>query len=106
LRVLLDESLPRGLSRLLTGHEIVTVSELGWAGTKNGELLDRASESFDAFLTIDTNLPYQQALERFSISVVLLRARSNRLADLEPLVPEVLACLAEIQPGQLRTVGA
>jgi hypothetical protein len=106
LRVLLDESLPRGLARLLSGHELVTVAEEGWAGMKNGELLMRAGESFDAFITIDANLPYQQTLERFSIGVVLLRAPSNRLADLEPLVPEILTSLDGLEPGELRKVGA
>jgi len=106
LRVLLDESLPRGLAGLLTDHDVVTVVDQGWAGMKNGELLSRASEGFEAFVTINANLPYQQALERFPIGVVLLRARSNRLADLEPLVPALLASLTEIGPGELRTVSA
>ena len=106
LRVLLDESLPRGLARLLAGHDAVTVVEQGWAGMTNGELLRRASQEFDDFLTIDASLPYQQALERFPIGVVLLGAKSNRLADLESLVPAVLSSLTEIGPGELRRVSA
>ena len=106
MRVLLDESLPRGLARLLSDHDVVTVPEAGWAGLQNGELLERASESYDAFITIDANLPYQQVLERFAVGVVLLKAPSNRLADLEPLVQKVLACLDGIEPGELRRVGA
>ncbi len=106
MRVLLDESLPRGLARLLSDHEVTTVSEAGWAGLQNGELLERASESYEAFVTIDANLPYQQVLERFVIGVVLLKAPSNRLADLEHLVPEILARLDGIEPGELRRVGA
>jgi hypothetical protein len=106
LRVLLDESLPRGLAKLLSNHDVVTVPEAGWAGLQNGELLERASESYDAFVTIDVNLPYQQVLERFAIGVVLLKAPSNRLAALEPLVPEILDRLDGIEPGQLRRVGA
>ena len=106
MRVLLDESLPRGLAKLLSDHDVVTVPEAGWAGLQNGELLERASESYDAFITIDANLPYQQVLKRFAIGVVLLKAPSNRLADLEPLVPEILARLDGIEPGQLRRVGA
>ena len=106
MRVLLDESLPRGLATLLGDHDVVTVAEQGWAGMKNGELLDRASESFDAFVTIDANLPYQQVLERFSIGIVLLAAASNRLADLEPLVPDILSSLTGIEHGELRRVSA
>jgi len=106
LRVLLDESLPRGLAVLIAGHDVSTVVEMGWSGMQNGQLLERASEEFDVFVTIDANLPYQQVLERFSIGVVLLRAPSNRLADLEPLVPDLLTSLDGIEPGVLRTVGA
>jgi len=73
---------------------------------QNGELLEKASESYDAFVTIDANLPYQQVLERFAIGVVLRKAPSSRLADLEPLVPEILACLDGIKPGEQRRVGA
>jgi hypothetical protein len=73
------------LFHLLSDHHVTTVAEAGWAGMKNGELLERATENFDVFVTIDANLPYQQALERFRIGVVLLRAPSNRLADLESL---------------------
>lgn len=106
MRVLLDESLPRSLARLLSDHHVTTVAEAGWGGMKNGELLERATENFDVFVTIDANLPYQQALERFRIGVVLLRAPSNRLADLESLVPDILAQLDSIEPGELRRIGA
>ena len=106
MRVLLDESLPRGLAALIAGHDVSTVVEMGWSGMQNGQLLEQASEEFDAFVTIDANLPYQQVLGRFSIGVVLLRAPSNRLADLERLVPDLLASLDGIEPGVLRTVGA
>ncbi len=106
MRVLLDESLPRGLAPLIAGHDVSTVVEMGWSGMQNGQLLARASEGFDAFVTIDANLPYQQVLERFFIGVVLLRAPSNRLADLEPLVPDLLASLDGIESGELRIVGA
>lgn len=65
MRVLLDESLPRGLAALIAGHDVSTVVEMGWSGMENGQLLERASEEFDAFVTIDANLPYQQGLKRF-----------------------------------------
>jgi hypothetical protein len=53
MRVLLDECVPRGLRRELPGHEVKTVAEAGWAGVKNGELLQLAARQFDLFLTID-----------------------------------------------------
>jgi hypothetical protein len=106
VHVLLDESLPRGLAPLIAGHGVSTVVEMGWGGMQNGQLLEQASEEFDAFVTIDANLPYQQVLERFSSGVVLVRAPSNRLADRKFLVPDLLASQDGIEPGELRIVGA
>ena len=52
-------------------------------------------------ITTDRNLPYQQKLSRYSLSVIILIAHTNRLEDLLPLVPEVLNELDSIQPGEL-----
>ena len=43
MRILLDESLPRPLARLLPGHEVRTVAQMGWSGTRNGPLLALAA---------------------------------------------------------------
>jgi len=48
VRILLDESLPRTLTRHFSGVVVETVFDRGWSGVKNGELLRRAAESFDA----------------------------------------------------------
>ena len=105
MRVLLDECLPRKLQRDLAGHDARTVPEMGWASKENGDLLGLAAGHFDVFLTVDRNLSYQQDMGRFNIAVVVLVARGNRLADLRPLMPQVLEVLAEIRPGQLLRVG-
>lgn len=105
MRVLLDECLPRRLKRLLVGHEVSTVPEAGWAGKKNGELVRLASGRFDAFITIDRNLVYQQNLSGVSFGVVVLSARSNRVSDIEPLVPQILDVLGSLGPSQLVRVG-
>jgi len=105
MRVLLDECLPRRLKKSLVGHEVQTVPEAGWAGKKNGELLSLLAGKFEAFITIDKNLVYQQNLERVPCAVIVLSARSNRLADLEPLVPQVLEALKSVKTGQLVRVG-
>ncbi len=60
MRVLLDECVPRKLRREFPGHEVRTVTEMGWGGTRNGALLRRAAGEFDLLLTVDTNLEYQQ----------------------------------------------
>ena len=60
MRILLDESLPRRLLGELTGHSVSTVTDEGWSGLENGDLLRAAVGQFDAFLTADQNLEYQQ----------------------------------------------
>ncbi len=106
MKLLLDESLPRGLRSHFTDHEVATVPARGWSVLSNGELLDLARGEFDVFLTADQNLQYQQSLENRGISVVVLAARTNRLQDLLPLVPRVLAALEGIRPGQVVRVAA
>jgi predicted nuclease of predicted toxin-antitoxin system len=106
MRLLLDECVPRRLGRLLEPHEVQTVPRAGWSGFKNGELLARAAESFDVFVTVDQGIKYQQNLVNHDICVVALAARSNDIRDLEPLVPKLLAALDEAQPRQVLRVAA
>ena len=93
MRVLLDECLPRRLKRELVGHDARTAPEMGWASKRNGELLALAVGQFEVFLTADRNLSYQQDLSAFEIAIVVLVARSNRLEDLRPLMPQLLEVL-------------
>jgi hypothetical protein len=99
LRILLDECVDWRLSRDVIGHDVKTARQMGWATIKNGELLALAAQQFDAFVTVDRNLSFQQNLAVFPISVLVLRARTNRLADLRPLIPALLAALDSLKPG-------
>jgi len=99
MRLLLDESLPRKLKARLAPHEVRTVPEMGWAGKTNGELLRLAEQEFEVFLTADQKLPNQQNLSTFRIAVVVFAAVSNRLRDIEPLVPKALEILDGLQLG-------
>jgi hypothetical protein len=102
----LDECVDRRLAADIRGHDVKTVPEVGWAALTNGELLVRAEGAFDAFVTVDRNLPFQQRLSQFGIAVVVLRARSNRLADLRVLIPELLVALPGAKRGEVTWVGA
>ena len=106
MRVLLDECLPRRLRSELVGHEVTTVQEAGWAGKSNGTLLALIAGRFDAFITVDQNLPAQQQMAELSFCVVVLRARSNQLSDLRPLVPEMLKDMVSLRPGAVVIVSA
>jgi hypothetical protein len=101
MRVLLDECVPRRLKSELAGHVVLTVTERGWSGVKNGKLLALAEDEFDAFLTVDQNLKYQQNLGVFQLGVVLIAARNNRLRTLLPLMPRVREALESIEAGEL-----
>ena len=106
MRLLLDECVPRRLRRELSGHEVRTVPEMGWAAKENGELLQLASNLlFDVFITVDQRLSYQQDVTRSSIAVVVLVAKRNKIEFLLPLVPELRRVLREIQPGKVYRVG-
>ena len=77
MRLLLDECVPKRLKRELPGHDARTVQDLGWAGIKNGALLKLANGQFDALLTVDQGIEYQQNLSGLSISVVVMMAPST-----------------------------
>jgi len=69
MRLLLDECVPRPLKRELTGHQVSTVVEMGWSNKRNGELLTLVrAEGFDAFLTVDQNLTFQQNLQAAGVA--------------------------------------
>jgi hypothetical protein len=105
VRVLLDEQLPRQLARALTGHEVRTVQQAGWAGLGNGQLLRQAADSgFDVFVTADQNLQFQQNIARSPLRVIVLVAPSNTLEDLLPLVADILQAIDDVQPGQVHRV--
>jgi len=78
---------------------------MGWASQENGALLALASGKFEVFITTDQRLSYQQAVSKFSIGVIVLMAKRNKLKFLQPLVPELLRALMEVRPGEVRRVG-
>ena len=104
--MLLDECVLRKLRCELPGHDVKTVAEMRWAGTKNGVLLRRAASEFDVLLTVDQGIPYQQNLEALSLALIIVKAPSNDIKDLRPKMSEVLRVLATIQPGQVVQVDA
>ena len=101
MRILLDECLPSPLGRKILGHTVTTVQEAGWAGRSNGELLSLIAGHYDVFVTVDRNLMFQQRIANLTFGVVVLHGQSNRLSDLEPLVPPLLAKLQAIRAGQI-----
>jgi hypothetical protein len=106
VRILLDESPPRPLSRLLLGHTVSTVTREGWTSLSNGALLRQAATRVDVMLTADQNIEFQQNLTTLPLAVVVLVAESNRLESLEPLVPALLDPLRNVKPRTFLRVSA
>ncbi|WP_299289167.1 DUF5615 family PIN-like protein [uncultured Mucilaginibacter sp.] len=90
MRLLLDENLPKLLKFDFSDHEIFTVREMQWNGIKNGELLKlMVANSFDALLTFDKNLRYQQNFSKYTLTVFVLTAPINQYAALTKLTPKI-----------------
>ena len=75
MRLLLDECVPARLRRSLPSHQVSTVVQEGWSGVKNGKLLALAATGFDAFITVDKNLSYQQNTSNLPVAVLVLDPR-------------------------------
>ena len=106
MKVLLDEYVDWRLARDIVGHDVKTARQMGWTTINNGELLALAANHFDVFVTVDRNLSFQQNLASFSIAVIIIRAKSNRLADLRPLTPQLLAAIESGRAGAAKFIEA
>jgi hypothetical protein len=105
MKVFLDGCVDWRLSRELVDHEVRAARDLGWTSIRNGELLALASQEFDVFVTVDRNLSFQQNVTALTIAVIVLHAPTNRLADLKPLVPLLLAAIVSSPRGVVTVVG-
>ena len=99
--MLLDGCVPARLASELPEHEVQTAPQMGWADLDDGPLLDAMAERFDVLVTVDKSLPRQQRIDGRPLAVVVLRAKTNRLADLLPQAPRLRAVLENVRPGQV-----
>ena len=104
MRVLLDEGLDPRLIALFKIHEVSTMKRMGWLGITNGELLKRADAEFDAFVTSDKSIPYQQNLRERRLIIAILRVPNMRLSTVSPLIPKLELALNAAEPGQVLTI--
>ena len=101
MRLLLDECVTRYLKPDFVGHDVFTVEEAGLKGLKNGELLRAKTGRFDALITVDRNLPFQQNLSSIHFAIIILVTERNRREELSALVPHALLALKTIRPGDV-----
>ena len=106
MRLLLDECVPTRLRKSLPTHQVSTVVLEGWSGIKNGKLLALAATKFDAFITVDKNLPYQQNTAFLPIAVLVLDTVSTELPYLVPLLPTLEKALVSLKKGSYARIAA
>jgi hypothetical protein len=97
MRILFDQGTPAPLRHALTGHTISTAFEMGWAQLANGDLLGAAEESFDALVTTDRNLRYQQNLSARRLAILTLWTTS--WPKIRHHLPEITDAVNKLQPG-------
>lgn len=99
MKLLLDENLPHQLRLELPGHSVFTASYMDWAGVENGELLRLAAGAgFDAVVTNDRGLEYQQNLDSLPVAVVVILVKANTIEAIRPVCGELLAALPRLKP--------
>ena len=101
LRIIFDECIPKRLSLDFKKFQVVTVPKAGFSGYKNGKLLRAIEKKYDVFVTVDSNIEYQQNLSGYKIAILILSAKSNSYEDLKLLVPKIIKQLKKITPGNI-----
>jgi len=78
---------------------------MGWAGVKNGALIELAADAFDVIFTVDREFgaTYREPIR---IGIVILEVGSTDPVKLLPHMPRVAEALEDVRPGEVRRVGA
>ena len=106
MRILLDHNVNPRYCRLIPGHEVIHANKLGWAELLNGDLIAKAEESgFEALITADKNLQYQQNLSGRRSSIIILNSKRITWPHIEPLAPQVNEAQKNLAPGSFVTIG-
>jgi hypothetical protein len=98
--------MPRKLRRDLPEFAIRTAQEEGWGAYKNGELLKRASATFDVIVTLDQRMRYQQNLPERRIGVVVIELPDTRLVFIRELLPQIREAIQAVGAGEVRLIKA
>jgi hypothetical protein len=97
MKILFDHGTPAPLRCQLAGHEISTAYEMGWAKLGNGDLLAAAEKSFDAFITTDQNLRYQQNLAGRRLAILILPTTS--WPEIQKQTDKIAIAVTALEPG-------
>lgn len=105
MKILLDECITKRLKNYLKEFEVYTVIEMGWSGIKNGKLMTLCVENnFDIFLTIDKNIIFQQNLEKYSLTIIVLDSLTSKLETLVEFLPSFKSKIEIFQKSKAYTI--
>ena len=102
MKLLFDQGTPVPLRQCLVHHEVSTAYELDWSALSNGDLLDAAEADFDALITTDQNLPYQQNITGRELGILILPTTS--WPKIQQHLNEVAAAVDSITMGEFRVL--
>ena len=100
MKILLDECVPWPMHKFLVGHECLTAQQCGWGGIKNGDLLRRAEDEFELFITSDQSIRYQQNLAGRKIAI--LELSTNDFRRIKAAAALIQSTVAEIKLKEFR----
>lgn len=96
MTIIIDECLPKRITRFFPEHKVWTVPQMGLGGYKDTELLNALDKKeVDIFITIDGNIEYQQQFVDRVFKTIVIRAVSNRFSDLEQFKARLREALVE-----------
>jgi predicted nuclease of predicted toxin-antitoxin system len=99
MKILFDQGTPAPLRHTLQEHTVTTAYELGWAALDNGELLAAAESVFDALVTTDQNLRYQQSLAGRRLAILVLP--TTNWPELRAHEAQIVAAINTLRPGEI-----
>lgn len=105
MKILLDECVTKRLKKFLEEFKVFTVRELGLSGIKNGKLMTYCTQNnFDILFTIDKNLMFQQKLDKYPVTIVVLNCLTSKVEELIDFLPSLKLQIATLQKHQAYTI--
>ena len=106
MKILLDECVTKRLKKYLSEFEVFTVTELQLSGIKNGKLMAYCSENnFDILLTIDKNLMFQQNLDKYPVTIIVLNCFTSKIEELSTFMPSFRSQLDSFEKHKAYIIG-
>jgi predicted nuclease of predicted toxin-antitoxin system len=99
VKILFDQGTPAPLRRSLKQRTVATAYELGWTELDNGRMLTAAESEFDALVTTDKNLRYQQNLAGRRLAILVLPTAN--WPELRIHEARIVAAVDALQPGDI-----